>query len=285
MGDGSVMARCAWSRCGRRRLDALARRMGTGVELARAGSCSQPCLQLAVQDRLGRVARSRKASAPGLPPSKLGVMLLARTGLTRELLDRALERQRFSGKRIGEELIEMGAVNAQDVLRALAAQSNSRYLTTVDVSIVRRGYAGLSRDMVRALGVVPFAADATTHLLKVATIAPIPRLALAAVRELTGWAPQPYLVTDEVWPSLVAAYGSSAMDEGIRRTAATETVGAATDRIALAAEEGGEARLSHARIDPYLWVRIETPGRTEDMLMTADTFDEDHSCQMERISR
>src|SRR5207249_4115824 len=115
------------------------------------------------------------------------------------LIRRGLDAQRFSGRRLGDELQQMGVVTAQDVLRALSVQANTRYLTTIDPVIVRPGHGALSRDMVRALGLVPFEVDDQTRILKVAYMAPLPRVALAALRELTGWTPEPYLVADDVW--------------------------------------------------------------------------------------
>jgi hypothetical protein len=194
------------------------------------------------------------------------------------MVDGALAAQRTSGRRLGDELRRMGAVAADDVLRALALQANTRYLTTIDPATVRPGHGHLSREMVRALGLVPFEVNDERQLLKVAYVAPLPRLGLAALRELTGWTPEPYLVDDDVWPALVETYGTGA--PGLRALDATAgSLRDASVRIARAAEHGRDARIVHARIDPYLWVRVQTSEQVEDLLMPTLPVSEDLTCQ------
>ena len=280
------MARCAGQNCGRWRPDALVRRAGIGIQIDETWYCSTPCLEHAVHERLARVARVEPTPARALPPCRLGVLLrVGDRALTGELVGRALDAQRASGRRLGDELRRMGAVTAQDVLHALARQANTRYLTAIDTAIVREGHGNLSRDMVRALGLVPFEADEQTRILKVAYMAPLPRVALEALRQLSGWTPEPYLVADEVWPALVDAYGTSAHDTGVQHGAATaETLGHASARVVRAAGQGRSARISQARIDPYVWVRVETSDQVEDVLVTTAEVNEDKSCPMEHTS-
>ncbi len=266
------MARCSVTECGRWRPDALVRRGGTGIRVDDGWYCSAGCLERAMRVRLVDLTRPERLTPNAFPPSKLGVLLLAADcGLTPELLNRALDAQRLSGRRLGSELLRMHVVTTDDVLRALAVQANTRYLSTIDPATVRQGHANLSRDMIRALGMIPFEANVTTKVLKVAYVAPLPRIALAALAELTGWLPEPYLVADEVWPALLESYGASA-PTGRVPTATADTVGDASARIARAAEVSRAARISHARFDPYVWVRVEAPDQTQDLLVTVPQF-------------
>jgi hypothetical protein len=222
--------------------------------------------------RLAHLTRPERTTPRPLPPSKLGTLLLAADcGLTPELLNRGLEAQRLSGRRLGQELQRMQAVSTDDVLRALAVQANTRYLSTIDPASVRQGHANLSRDMVRALGLVPFEATVATKILKVAYVAPLPRVAVAALGELTGWNPEPYLVDDDIWPALLEGYGTDAPG-GRVPTATADTLGDASAQIARAAEAARGARISHARFDPYVWVRVEASDQIQDLLVTVPRF-------------
>ena len=91
----------------------------------------------------------------------------------------------------------------------LSAQAGVSYLMAVDPACVRSAPGGLSADEVRALGVVPIQVDETNRLLVVACQAPLPRAALSALRQLTGWTPEPLLVSDVDWQLLIRAYGSA----------------------------------------------------------------------------
>ena len=119
--------------------------------------------------------------------------------ITQAQLGEALQSQRRSGLRLGAELQRLGYVGSPVVVRALAAQAGMSYLTTVDLALVRRAPGGLSANTVRALGLVPFEADADRRLLHVICTAPPPRAAFRALAGQAGWTAQPYLVDDALW--------------------------------------------------------------------------------------
>jgi hypothetical protein len=269
------MARCARQECRRWRPDALVRR-GHGIRIDDGWYCSRACLSATLQQRLEGLSRSGGSARRLLPRVKLGALLVAgEAKLQPELLAIALESQRVSGRRLGEELLEMGVVAPVDVQRALARQASTKYLTAIDPGIARPGYGGLTREMVSALGLVPFAAEEETRILKVAYVAPLSRVALGALRELTAWTPDPYLVADEVWPLLVENYGAAREDAGPRVPGAHETQEEALARIARSAERGQPAKISLARLDSKAWVRVETHGHVEDVLITVPELEED----------
>jgi hypothetical protein len=66
------------------------------------------------------------AAAPARP--RLGEMLVAQGEITREQLAVALERQKTSGRRLGEELVKAGFVKRSVVNRALRTQHRLTYL-------------------------------------------------------------------------------------------------------------------------------------------------------------
>lgn len=269
------MARCARPDC-RRWYPTPLVDLGIGVAVEDGWYCSRRCLQASVQARLERLTRSSAISAHGFPPVRLGALLVAGDArLAPEVLARALESQRASGRRLGAELLHLGAISSAELLAALARQANTKCLTTIDPAIARAGHGGLSRDMVKALGLVPFAARPEARLLKVAFTAPAPRTALAALRELTGWTPDPYLVADDVWPQLVEAYATASTDERVYTTEAAPTFEDGLARVARLAERGHGAKISHARLDSQVWVRVEATGHVDDVLMAGPDSEEE----------
>jgi hypothetical protein len=266
------MARCARKECGRWRPDALVHWSRSGLRLNGDWYCSSPCLELTARRRLHDAQHAPHAplrQAPLVPPLKLGVLLMHQATITPTILERGLRMQGRTRLPLGRQLQRLGYVTSQDVLRALAAQAGVSYLTAVDGTALHPAPGGLSRETVRALGLVPIDVDVDRRRMKVACLAPLPRLALAAMAHLTGRVIEPYFVADEDWPAVLAAYG-------IARTAArnaaaqVENVLDAAAHVARAARDAHDVRLLHARCDPYMWVRLEAGDGFEDMLLSVE---------------
>ena len=269
------MARCARQGCRRWRPDVLVR-FSAGLQTEEGWYCSRSCLQTSVEERLEQLVRA--GSAPLVPTTRvrLGALLVAGDAkLPPSTLAAALDAQRASGRRLGAELLEMGAVTVSALLHALAKQANTKCLTAIDPAVAAHGHGGLSREMVRALGLVPFAADHERRTLKVAYAAPLPRVALAALRELTDWAAEPYLVSDAVFGLLREAYGPGTAEDRPQHGAAAGSRRDGLNRIAQLAERHYPARISHARLDSHLWVRVQAPGHVDDVLVSVADFEED----------
>src|SRR5919197_4246810 len=77
----------------------------------------------------------------------LGAVLLQSRLLRPEQLDRALEVQRGSGKRLGEVLIELGFLYEQDISRALANQGGLKYLDLAASSVDPRAASRLNPEV------------------------------------------------------------------------------------------------------------------------------------------
>jgi hypothetical protein len=268
------MARCARSDCGRWRPDALVRRGRLGVSFDEKWYCSTACLE-AEAGALISEARHHDTWVP-VPATPLGRLLLQRQAVSPEDVERALHTQRGSGRRLGAELIAMGATSPDQVLRALAAQAGVGCLAALDPSRVAAGPGGLPREMVRLLGVVPFEASERRQRLSVACAGPLPGGALAAVREITGWQIQPFLVPDDVLTALVDAYGTARAGVPAHPL---RTVPDAAASIARAAQRGLARRMQQVRIDSLVWVRLEGETRPEDFMVTLDPPPEEHAWQ------
>jgi type IV pilus assembly protein PilB len=225
--------------------------------------CSVPCLRQYAAHALETADAPEAPPPPAIPP--LGTVLVQQKAVSREIVHAALREQRESGQRLGAQLRAMGALTGEDLLRALAAQAGVGYLTTLDPARVRTGQAGLSREAVLTLGVVPFDCRPQSELLRVACTAPVPRHALRALREMTGYVVEPFLVSDELFDTLVDAYGAAQAVPA--PTGAVRTLSDAVRRVTAAAQEGRAARMVRARFDPFVWVRLEGQTGTEDFVL------------------
>jgi hypothetical protein len=257
--------RCAHEPCARWVPDFLALRPGHGLVFDEGWYCSQPCLEAETCIRLEHAPAPGAAVPRAQNVSRLGALLLYRKLITTAVLEQALDRQKASGRRLGAELLAMGAIQSGDLLRTLATQDRAGYLMAVDPARVRTAPGGLSRDVVEALGVVPIEADEERGRLVVACTAPLPRPALAVLRALVAFTVEALLVTDDVHATLLAAYGT-APARAARVTRAT-TLRDATQRIALAIKSGSAGRVHPVRCEPWLWVRLDGGSSPEEIIL------------------
>jgi hypothetical protein len=113
----------------------VARRLISGEQLT-CVLAEQYGVQLEVlgESRPEAVEHTRPAGQPSPAPRPLGRLLLERGVLTQEELDYALEVQRSSGRRLGEILVDQGAVSWATVAAAVAEQHG---VAQVDVGALR----------------------------------------------------------------------------------------------------------------------------------------------------
>ena len=256
--------RCAREACARWVPNFLAQRPGHGLAFDDGWYCSQPCLEAETGARLER-APAPSAMGRGQNVSRLGALLVHRKLITTVILDEALTRQAVSGRRLGAELVAMGAVESTELLRTLATQARAGYLLNVDPARVRTAPGGLSRDVVEALGVVPIEADEERGRLVVACRAPLPRLSLAVLRALVVATVEPLLVSDDVAAALLAAYGTAPAQPALVTHAAS--LRDATERIALAIASGRARRVQSVRCEPWVWVRLDGGSSPEEIVL------------------
>jgi hypothetical protein len=259
------MARCSANDCNRWRPRVL--QHVSGVTISDQWFCSRTCVEQMAHDLLLE-ALPQQAGIPGLAPSRLGVILRTYRAVTAAQLDAALGAQRETRLPLGAQLRSLNLVDSETIVRALAAQAGVRYLPFVDPDCVRTAPGGLSRDAVRALGLVPFSEVGDDGRIKVACVAPLPRAALAALHALTGWTMEPYLVSDENLDRLQQAYGV----DGAGRARAeagfvrANTLSEAAAHIAAAATSTRRTTMTEATLAPYTWVRVQGAGVTQDVL-------------------
>jgi hypothetical protein len=204
-----------------------------------------------------------------MAPLRIGTLLRHQGAITQAQLDEALASQRKSGLRLGAELQRLGFVSSATLVKVLAAQAGVSYLTAVDPARVRRAPGGLSIDMVCALGLMPFEAEAEERRLRVLCTAPLPRPALRALARLTGWTAEPYLVDDAVWERAIESYAPA--DGGsAHQSEVVHDVTEASEQVAAAA--GRNAVVRYAGVGDFTWVRVEGGPRTRDVLIQPPSF-------------
>jgi hypothetical protein len=256
--------RCAHEACRQWRPAFLAARGGRGVSFDDAWFCSRACLEAETRSRLELAPAPEGAWGIGRNVSRLGALLIHRRLIAAPVLAEALARQAASGRRLGAELVAMGALTPVDLLRTLATQARSGYLTAIDPERVRTAPGGLSRDVILALGVVPIDADETKGRLFVACAAPLPRPSLAVLRALVPLPVEPLLVDDETAAALLAAYGTAPARTRVTRASSMRD---AVERITTAIETGGARRLRPVRCESFLWVRLEGGDVPEEIVL------------------
>jgi hypothetical protein len=258
---------CARNGCGRRHLAFLPGR-SAGVTLDGEWYCSPACVEQITRDRLIALAPARVVAREDALRMRLGGWLRHTGVLTEDQLSLAVAMQAKTGMKLGEQVLALGLASPDAVLRALALQAGVPYLSRLSLATVRRGPGGLSPNAVRALSIVPFA-EPTDGVIKVACLAPLPRLALAAFRRITSFIPEPHLVADDRWSALVEAYGADAESVTTSTFHETQDLAEAAATIARAATDGRAARLTELRCDPYTWVRVFVPNGVHDVVYAA----------------
>lgn len=269
------MPTCSHDECRRWRPDFLVRLAGVGVRMDGQWFCSASCVSESAATRLQHIP-VRPDVPPRLPRLRLGTLLVHAGAVTPEQLKEALRSQQTSGLRIGAELRRLRYATAEDVLRALAAQTGVSSITGIDATTVRSAPGGLCAQEVHALGVVPFRVVEEDRVMMVACAAPVPRAALGALHRLTGYRAVPYLVTDEEFDLLSVSYGAEQPVERARvRASWVDGVHDAARRIGETVQQEKDVTMAEARVQPLTWVRLTGRHGVDALLVThaPDTLD------------
>ncbi|MCC6991496.1 MAG: hypothetical protein IT181_21020 [Acidobacteria bacterium] len=262
------MPQCAHSGCDRAPRWWQPRR-GAGATLDELWYCSPACVEAVLLEKVTGM-RMPTEVVPRLPGVRLGALLRHHRACPPEQIAAALAAQAESRLRLGEQLRSMGAVEPHALLRALADQAGVSYLAAVDPAKVVDGPGGLSLDAIQALRLVPIAPPDHGRI-RVAFPAPVPRAALTALRQQTGWAPEPFLVSDEAWLELLEHYGTAA----VRSAGSGPAVDFAREddalqavrRLAAVVMKARTTTMSEARWGDYVWVRLHGAGPSFDLLL------------------
>lgn len=264
------MARCASEPCTRWRPDMVAALAGVTVD--GRWFCSKTCVERMARRRLVE-QRTADPTAPTVPPMRLGVLLRSQGAITADQLHEALVAQRETQLKLGAQLRVLYGIEKGAILRALAAQAGTRYLTSIDPACVSDGPGGLAPAAVEALGLIPFSTPDAQGRIRVASTSPVRWAAVTALQQLTGWTPEPYLVEDDTWQALFAQYAAAA-SRTARGLQTAGTVPEAAARIAEAAARARRTTIVEARFDPHTWIRVSGDSSVHDVLLTPSAAEE-----------
>lgn len=244
-------------------------RLVGGLRFNGSWYCSRRCVERAALDGLGEPLAPPQGGA-SLPPPKLGVLLRHAGAITEPQLHEALAAQKRTGLRLGEQLEQMRLAGAESILRALATQAGVSYLWNFDTARVAQAPGGLAPSVVRALGLVPFEADASRNRLHVMCAAPLPRTAIRAMTTLTGWNLEVFLVTDSVFAGALDAYAPASETAAVHDEGRVRTLDAAAARVADRAERERAVTMRHVAYDDYVWVRVEGSRQVSDLVVAKE---------------
>ena len=110
----------------------------------------------------------------------LGALLVQSRLLRPEQLDRALDAQRGTGRRLGDVLIELGFLFEQDISRAIATQNDLDYLDLQASSVDPRAATRMRADVGEWLRAIPVRFEDDALLVAVADPYDTPRRTLVA---------------------------------------------------------------------------------------------------------
>src|SRR5438093_942194 len=119
---------------------------------------------------------------------RLGEIMVHERLTTPEVVDQALARAKTTGERVGEALVAMGAVQTEDVLRALARQQNLAYMSRDELPSPLPIVKNLSPKYLRQYTVCPVSME--NGLLTVATADPLNPVIVDDLTQSTGLAVQ-----------------------------------------------------------------------------------------------
>ena len=101
---------------------------------------------------------------------KLGERLIAAGLVSRDAVEQGLEQQRLTGHRLGDSLVEMGLLAEATLLRFLASEFKTRYVSAEKLSRAQVPTELLDRVPVRtaeAHGLLPLAVDDERRILSI----------------------------------------------------------------------------------------------------------------------
>jgi len=144
---------------------------------------------------------------------RLGDALLQDGLITEDQLQKALELQKQSGKRIGNVLVDMGVVTESDIVSILGKQLGIPYINLSNYLIDPATVRIIPENMARRHQLIPI--NKVGNKLTVAMVDPLNILAIDDIQFMTGLVVKPVVATSQdINDALDNAYGSEGkMDE------------------------------------------------------------------------
>ncbi len=141
--------------------------------------------------------------------TKIGELLLEKGAITRQQLEEALSLQwtKYKGKLLGQILVEQGYVNEEEIYSALATQLGYPYIKIANCLIGQEVLTLIPRKTVEHFNIMPI--DRIGNILTVAMINPLEEAPLEEIERFTGLKVKIFVTThSELKEALVKNYGS-----------------------------------------------------------------------------
>lgn len=254
----------------------LRRSANDGVVLQGHWYCSLDCFERVVTDQFSALLKLRDEPLARGHRVPIGLLLLGRGAITGDQLKSALAVQRDTGGgRLGRCLVDLGAISAQEVSKALAAQWGCGVFPLEGDQRYRDCFQMLPFALLETARMVPVHYHGGSQMLFVGFAEDIDHTALYAVERLLGARTEPCVVTEAALErALGEIRGNSRPDEIVFETLWEAEEMARTVRdyaLALGADE-----LLLARPRRFLWVRLRASGRSHDILFRLPISPDQH---------
>lgn len=150
---------------------------------------------------------------------RLGDLLIKQNVLTQEELDRALQMQKGTGKKIGEVLVDNGFITEDMIVRALQMQLGLKVVHLTGVTIPREVRGLVSVDLLKKYTCMPFELDPyNANILHLAMADPMDMAAIDDISIVTNLQVEPYIAsTRDIRAAIDRCYGQSETLDAARR--------------------------------------------------------------------
>lgn len=150
---------------------------------------------------------------------RIGDMLLEAGIITAEELQRGLELQKTSGRKLGETLVEEGIVSDEVLARALADQLGMEMVDAQNISIPEEVLNLVPQHMLKSKKMLPYALDPNNmNVLFVAMADPMDFSAMDDISIITNLQVEPAVATQQsIMLALDRLYGGSDVDEALEQ--------------------------------------------------------------------
>lgn len=152
---------------------------------------------------------------------RIGDMLVDAGVITQDDLQRGLELQKTSGRKLGETLVEEGIVDDEVLARLLAEQLGMEMIDIQSISIPEEVLNLVPQHMLRSKKMIPYAIDPNNmNVLLVAMADPMDFSAMDDISIITNLQVEPAIATQHsILLALDRLYGGSDVDEALEQYA------------------------------------------------------------------
>ena len=150
---------------------------------------------------------------------RIGDLLIKQNLLKEEELNKALELQKGSGKKIGEVLVDNGFITEEMIVRALQMQLGLKVIQLTGVDIPKEVRGLVSVDILKKYTCIPFELDPyNANILHLAMADPMDMTAIDDISIVTNLQVEPYIATTrDILAAIDRCYGASETLDAARR--------------------------------------------------------------------